>query len=54
MINNHIKSCKHTKMTDRVSQSYRGFFMAQRRNLCPERLENRIVTNIENKKEEII
>ena len=56
MIFNHIKSWDDTYTTDsRVGQnSLRGFFMASRRTKCHEKLENRIVTNIENKKEEII
>jgi hypothetical protein len=55
MINNHIKSWHTEKANYRDGiPPMHGFFMATRRNLCPERLERRIVTNIENKKEEII
>ena len=55
MINNHIKSWHIQKRNYRDGiPPIHGFFMAQRRNQCPERLENRNVTNTENKKEEII
>tara|TARA_Y100001972_G_C7463206_1_gene236267 strand:+ start:288 stop:455 length:168 start_codon:yes stop_codon:yes gene_type:complete len=55
MINNHIKSWYTDKANNRDGiKALHGFFMAQRRNKCPERLERRIVTNIENKKEETI
>ena len=36
------------------SSALHGFFMAIRRLTCPERLERRIITNTETKKEETI
>ena len=55
MINNHIKSWHTDKPNYREGiLLLHGFFMAQRRNKCPERLERRIITNTETKKEEII
>ena len=55
MINNHIKSWHIQKRNHRDGRHPTcGFFMAQRRNRCPERLERKIVTNTENRKEEII
>jgi hypothetical protein len=55
MINNHIKSWHTEKANYRDGiPPIHGFFMATRRQLCLERQERRIVTNTENKKEEII
>ena len=55
MINNHIKSWHTEKANYRDGiPPMHGFFMATRRHRCPERLERKIVTSSENKKEEII
>tara|TARA_Y200000002_G_scaffold311296_1_gene268303 strand:+ start:179 stop:349 length:171 start_codon:yes stop_codon:yes gene_type:complete len=49
MIINHTKSWNTDKTIDRVGSTIRGFFMAKRRQTCPESKGNRIVTSIENK-----
>ena len=55
MINNHIKSWHTEKANYRDGiPPMHGFFMATRRQTCPERLERRIVTNTENNIKETI
>jgi len=50
MIINHTKSWNTDKTIDRDGEPIHGFFMAQRRQTCPESKGNRIVTSIKNKK----
>jgi hypothetical protein len=49
MIINHTKSWNTDKTISRVGNTIHGFFMAKRRQTCPESKGNRIVINIGNK-----
>jgi|TARA_B100001094_G_C17441450_1_gene443849 hypothetical protein len=50
MIINHTKSWNTEKTISRDGNPIHGFFMAKRRQTCPESKGNRIVISIENKK----